>query len=208
MSQGLPGTDQLAVAARQVLDAMQRKGMIPTVRMATVDGQSNSWQPVPQAGTQPMFVPVVFDGDSQTVYVNTAIGPVLQGDRVIVMSFAQGVNYIMGLASIVTPGWANIFPTQWTVSTVFQCTFRDNRSDLVFITGHLTTVGTKTDGTTIATLPTAYRPTRAQDIDVIVDATVSGGQSPHVNIGTNGVMTVWGCGNASGVGFNSWFSRV
>ncbi len=62
------------------------------------------------------------------------------------------------------------------------------------------TPGTKTDGTTIGTLPVGYRPSQGFDLLGTANVTVAGGQTPHFNVGTNGVITCWGYGSASTAG--------
>lgn len=206
---GLPGTDQLSAAASQLLNTLSRKGIVPTVRIATVGGSTGQWlPPVEATGAQSSLVLVTFDGDTVSTFVNTVIGAVQQGDRVVVISFPYGVNYIIGRANIAKAGWQTVTPNTWSVSQPLRFSFINNRTDMVFVTGILTPVGSKTDGTAIATTPTGYEPIRSQDIPVSTDATVSGGQSPHVNIATNGIMVCYGCGNANGVSFNAFYVRV
>lgn len=62
------------------------------------------------------------------------------------------------------------------------------------------TPGTKTDGTTIATLPSGFIPPRSWDIPGTASALVTGGQSPHFNITTAGAVNCWGYGSSTGAG--------
>ena len=54
------------------------------------------------------------------------------------------------------------------------------------------TAGTKVNGTTIATLPAAYRPTTAQDVPGNADVTVAGATNPHFNVLANGNINCFG----------------
>lgn len=76
----------------------------------------------------------------------------------------------------------------------------------VQLTGELT-VGTKADGTLVATLPIGYRPITAKDISVAVNSMAgAAAQSPHLAINTNGTIMCWGCSAATGtVGLNGLF---
>jgi hypothetical protein len=68
--------------------------------------------------------------------------------------------------------------------------------------------GTKTNGTTIFTLPAAYRPSSAIDIPVNVDVTAAvGGQSPHFNVTTAGLVQCYGVTAAGFVSFNGLIPR-
>lgn len=62
------------------------------------------------------------------------------------------------------------------------------------------TPGTKTDGTTLTTLPTGYAPTTATDLACTASGTVSGGQSPHVNVTAAGAINIFGFTNSANLG--------
>lgn len=69
------------------------------------------------------------------------------------------------------------------------------------------TPGTKTDGTTIATLAGGYRPTSLRTIPVSVDVTgAAGGQSPHFTIDSAGLVKCYGCAAAGRVMVEALFS--
>lgn len=65
-------------------------------------------------------------------------------------------------------------------------------------------LGTKVDGTKIFNIPAPYRPAVSQDVPVSIN-TMAGAtaQSPHLNIGTNGDVTIWGCASATNFGINA-----
>lgn len=69
------------------------------------------------------------------------------------------------------------------------------------------TPGTKANGTALTTaLPAAYRPTHAADVPVNVDVTAAvGGQSPHFNISTGGVLSCYGVTAATFVSVNALY---
>lgn len=61
------------------------------------------------------------------------------------------------------------------------------------------TPGTKTDGTSVFTLPAGYRPLANCDLKCAVNTQVGAGQSPHMAINAgNGVVSCWGWGSATG----------
>lgn len=54
------------------------------------------------------------------------------------------------------------------------------------------TPGTKTDGTTVATLPSFARPKSSFDLPAVSNAIPAGGQAPHFGITPGGSVTCWG----------------
>ncbi|HWB38556.1 MAG TPA: hypothetical protein VHA75_21260 [Rugosimonospora sp.] len=83
-------------------------------------------------------------------------------------------------------GWANAGGT--TVPGLYRRVMAPPNS--VQIVGRMTP-GTKANGTVLATLPAAYRPTNDLDIPVVTDVQAAG-QSPHFQIAINGQITCWG----------------
>lgn len=79
-------------------------------------------------------------------------------------------------------------------------------SPAVYVSGSLTP-GTKTDGTTVATLPSGYRPASGTDLACVVNAQAgANAQTPHFNINaTTGVLTCWGWGSATSGSLNAIF---
>lgn len=65
------------------------------------------------------------------------------------------------------------------------------------------TAGTKTDGTTIATLAAGYRPANAQDIYATsFNGALSTSQNPHFNILPTGEIKIYGLGTGTGCNLN------
>jgi hypothetical protein len=58
--------------------------------------------------------------------------------------------------------------------------------------------GTKSDGTTIGTIPSGLAPRSNLDLAGNANITVAGGQSPHFGMGSNGSVTCWGFASATG----------
>lgn len=65
------------------------------------------------------------------------------------------------------------------------------------------TPGTKSNGTSIATLPVGYRPLTEIDVLVSVDAIAgSSSQTPHLYVASTGNVVCYGCSAAAFVGAN------
>jgi hypothetical protein len=65
--------------------------------------------------------------------------------------------------------------------------------------------GTKVDGTLIGTIPAGLRPKNGFDIGVVLNATVAGGQTPHLQLASasTGSVFCWGCSASTGGSVNA-----
>jgi hypothetical protein len=78
----------------------------------------------------------------------------------------------------------------WTGTLKYKACAAPNRA--VWLLGTGLVPGTKTNGTTIGTLPAGYLPSTAQDVPGSCNNVVSGGESPHWNVTTGGAINCWG----------------
>lgn len=110
---------------------------------------------------------------------------------------AQLQSIVDQVNAIVTVGsWNTIssFSNSWSGTFKYRLvTVPVNKLEL-FITMN---PGTETAGTTVCTLPVGYRPANSLDIGLISDKSLSGGQTPHFFIQSNGVVAAYGIGSAS-----------
>lgn len=86
----------------------------------------------------------------------------------------------------------------WTGTLKYKLCAAPDR--FVWLLGNLTP-GTKTDGTTIGTLPTGYRPATGHDVMGAATPAVTT-QSPHFNVTTGGAIQCYGYGSATGGSIN------
>lgn len=89
-----------------------------------------------------------------------------------------------------------------TLTSGWTGTFKYRLSEAPANSMHLVisiTPGTKTDSTTITTLPVGYRSNNSYDVTVACNSMAGAtAQSPHLSVNTSGVVQCWGLANATG----------
>jgi hypothetical protein len=122
----------------------------------------------------------------------------------VAFSRLTATEYNAIVAEITTPGWLTLpLVNGWTGTLRYRKLLVPGNT--VQLSGTIV-AGTKTNGTTVGTLPVGWRPIVSQDVSVSCDTLTTGGQAPHANILTTGAINCWGVGAASGMAFNGFFA--
>lgn len=177
---------------RSIIENADRLGLVWKLRPGTV------------ASTSATVMQVILDGSTVPIRCVSLLGPMMVGTRVMTVLTPPSGCHVIGMAGI--SGWASLTPASgWSGDIRYRMVSSPPNAVQLYIR---VTPGTKTDGTTLFTLPVGFRPlTAGTDVAVAVSSMAGAtAQSPHLNVPSTGVVTIWGCANANGINLDTLFT--
>jgi len=178
---------------RSIVENADRLGLVWKLRPGTMARSSANGTPR-----------VILDGSTESIRCMSLLGPMMVGTRVIAVLTPPSGCHVIGLSGLT--GWSSLTLTGgWTGAARYRPLSSPPSAVQLYMR---MTPGTKADATAIFTLPTGVRPlTTGVDIPVAITSMAGAtAQSPHLYVSTNGVVSIWGCGNASGLNVDTWFT--
>lgn len=147
---------------------------------------------------------VILDGTTQPIRCMSLLGPMMVGTRVIAVLSPPAGCHVIGVGGLT--GWQPLsLSGGWTGNARYRTIPSPPNSVQLYMR---ISPGTRTDGTTIFTMPVGYRPlTSGVDIALAVSSMAGAtAQSPHIYISTGGAVAIYGCANAAGLNLDGFFT--
>jgi hypothetical protein len=178
---------------RSIVENAERLGLVWKLRPGTIATSAANETPR-----------VILDGSNQPIRCMSLFGPMMVGTRVITVLSPPSGCHVIGMIGL--SGWRVLsLAGGWTGNA--RCRTIPSPPNAVQLYLRIAP-GTKLDGTTIFTLPDGFRP-KTSGVDVVVAVSAMAGataQSPHLYINTSGNVSLYGCGNTSGLNLDGWFT--